>query len=67
MIMLRRIRSATMQMFARSIQIIGAAAFFSMLSPVVCLSADEPAIVNEKFTNLGPGIKMLRAAPGNTA
>src|SRR5271168_1137818 len=47
----------------RSITLIGAALHFLLL-PAMSFAADAPPPVNEKFTNLAPGIKMLRAEIG---
>lgn len=48
----------------RSILLVGTVALCSLLSPAMSPAADAPPIVNEKFTNLEPGIKMLRAEVG---
>ncbi len=47
----------------RSILLVGTVALCALLSPA-SPAADAPPIVNEKFTNLEPGIKMLRAEIG---
>jgi hypothetical protein len=50
-------------MLLRSIVWIGAAALCPLVNPALSL-ADAPPMVSEKFTDLEPGIKMLRAEVG---
>jgi hypothetical protein len=47
-----------------SLGVLGLVATLTLLSQRYCFAADEPPIVNEKFTNLEPAIKMLRAEIG---
>jgi hypothetical protein len=48
----------------RSMVLVGAAAACSLLNPMISVGADAPPMVNEKFVDLEPGIKMLRAEVG---
>jgi hypothetical protein len=57
------LKQAAMLVSSRSIRLIAAAALCSPLS-TLSLADDTPPIVNEKFTDLAPGIKMLRAEIG---
>src|SRR5271169_4592731 len=56
-------RPAAMLVSVRSIALIGAA-LHCLLLPAMSFAADAPPPVNEKFANLAPGIKMLRAEIG---
>src|SRR5277367_5059471 len=47
-----------------SMALIGAAALTPLLGPAVSLADDAAPIVNEKFADLAPSIKMLRAEVG---
>jgi hypothetical protein len=60
---LRRLRPAA-NASIRSIGLLGAVAAFTLMSQRVSVADDAPPIVNEKFTNLAPAIKMLRAEIG---
>jgi hypothetical protein len=60
---LRRLRPAA-NASIRSIGLLGAVAAFALMGPRVSVADDAPPIVNEKFTNLAPAIKMLRAEIG---
>jgi len=60
---LRRMRPAA-RASIRSMALLGAVAAFTLMSPRVSVADDAPPIVNEKFTDLAPAIKMLRAEIG---
>jgi hypothetical protein len=45
-------------------RLLGAVALLTLLSQGVSVADDAPPIVNEKFSNLAPAIKMLRADLG---
>jgi hypothetical protein len=53
----------TTEKLVSSMALIGAAVLGLLLGPTVSL-ADDAAIVNEKFADLAPGIRMLRAEVG---
>jgi hypothetical protein len=57
------LRPAATLVAVRSIVLIGAAAIGLLLSPAKSFADDEP-VVNEKFADLEPGIKMLRSEIG---
>ncbi len=63
MSMLQSLRPAATLASARSLILIGAAAFCTLLGPSISF-ADDPPIVNEKFADLEPGIQMLRSEVG---
>lgn len=48
----------------RSLGLLGAVAALALMSQRVSVADDAPPIVNEKFTNLAPAIKMLRTEVG---
>jgi hypothetical protein len=58
------IRPAAGQVCLRLTWLPGALAALTLLSQGVSLADDAPPIVNEKFSNLAPAIKMLRAEVG---
>jgi hypothetical protein len=60
----QRMRSPTRLAFVRSIGALGAVGALALMNVGVCIADDAPPIVNEKFTNLAPAIKMLRAEIG---
>jgi hypothetical protein len=60
---LQCLRPAALLVSSRSFVLIGAAALCCAASPGPSLAADTP-IVNEKFTDLEPGIQMLRDEVG---
>jgi hypothetical protein len=60
----QRMRPAAMLGSIRSIGLIGALMALSLLSSGTSAADDAPPIVNEKFTDLAPAIKMLRTEVG---
>jgi hypothetical protein len=63
MSILQCLRPAAMTASIHSVALIGAAAL-CLLSPLTSVASDAPPIVNEKFADLAPSIKMLRAEVG---
>jgi hypothetical protein len=61
---LQRMRPAAMLASIRSMALIGAAGLCALLGPGISHADDAPPIVNEKFTDLAPAIKMLRTEVG---
>jgi hypothetical protein len=60
----QRMGPATALAAIRFIGPLGAVMAFTLMSQQVNAADDAPPIVNEKFTNLAPAIKMLRAEIG---
>ena len=60
----RRMRPAAALASIRSIGLLGAVAALTLMGQRVGFADEAPPIVNEKFTNLAPAIKMLRAEIG---
>src|SRR5271154_5234135 len=60
----RRMPPAATPAFIRSMGLLGAVAAITLMSQRVGIAEDTPPIVNEKFTDLAPAIKMLRAEIG---
>jgi hypothetical protein len=48
----------------RSVLLTSAAALCALVGPPLSAAADKPPVVNEKFSNLDPAIKMLREQVG---
>jgi hypothetical protein len=57
-------RPASKHMSLMTLMLIGGAALGPLLGPTVSLADDTAPIVNEKFADLAPGIKLLRAEVG---
>jgi hypothetical protein len=64
MSILQCLRPAAAHASIRSMALVGAAALCSLWSPAMSLADDAPPMMDEKFTDLGPAIKMLRAEVG---
>jgi hypothetical protein len=64
MLTLQRMRPLSRLAFVRSVGMLGAVAALTLMNQRPCIADDAPPIVNEKFTNLAPAIKMLRAEIG---
>jgi hypothetical protein len=54
------IKPAAIPMFLRTTVLVGAGIFFSVVNPAISVAAESTSVVNEKFTDLEPGIQMLR-------
>jgi hypothetical protein len=54
----------TTEKLVSSMALIGAAALGLLFGPTLGLADDAPPMVNEKFADLAPGIRMLRAEVG---
>jgi hypothetical protein len=57
-------KPAAMRLAIRPLALLGAAMLCAVLTPPMAIAADAPPVANEKFTGLGPSIKMLRAEIG---